>query len=213
MDKFTNKYKDFKRLHMSDDNKRILKEATEGAKDYLNGESLDDIDLEKTEAFLSYCTQSLFAVLWADWTENETDEHIRGNILEKAPVYADKMSPDEAKQLESKTESLIEEFERANDNEDILFLYRYAIELDQQQPSSVDDRSTLEMFGLMVILKMLGEGVSWEDDHNDPVFDYPNAEASYLEYPDSFPTRGEEPQEEEEQEEVDDWENPDFWNS
>ena len=217
MDQFANKYKNFKNINMSSKERQLLEEATEGAKNYLITEAIDDIDLEKTEAFLDYCTQSLYAVMWADWIENNSDKKVTGDILELAPLYTDKMPSDEAAQLENRAASMIEAFESANDNEDILFLYRYAIELDQQQPSSVDDNSTLEVFGLLVIMRMLGHGISWEDDHVDPNFDYPDVEVSYSEYPESFPDkRLEEPEFQEPkrkpEKKLDPWENdPDWW--
>jgi hypothetical protein len=214
MDKFIKKYKELKKLHMSSEDTKIFEEAVIGAKNYLIGESIDDtMDVEKTEAFLNHCTQILFGILWMDWRENETDESSRGVNITKAPKYTKEMTRDELIKLSTITESIIEQFEQANDDEDILLLYRYAIEIDGQSLATVDDKSTLEEFAISIILRMLGyNGDSWEARHANPHFDYPSIKISYTDFPDSFPVR-EEPWWENDAEEEIDEQNPEFWKS
>jgi hypothetical protein len=156
-------------------------------------ENMAEPDLDASVEFADKATQTIFASLWADWVEEnakhaEKYRHIlSGNdILEIAPAYEAFMKPREKRQLEDKIYGMIAKFEEANGNTDILDLYKLAIQLDGQDMNNLSAGATPEMFGFYVLMRMLGHGVSWEDDHKNAGFKYPHAEVSYLEFPESF---------------------------
>jgi hypothetical protein len=174
-------------------------------------EDYDAFDISETVEFTDMAVQNIFATLWGDWIENNSQKSAKyrgilsGNdIMEIAPHYTKFLKPKEQRSLENKIYSAIAIFEEANRNIDILKLYEYAMKADGQDPENPDDRSTKEMFGYYVLMKMLGHGVSWEDDHEKPGFAYPHIEISYLEFPQSFHEI--EDDEESEDDEIEEWE-------
>jgi len=182
-------------------------------------ENIYDFDLESTNKFADMAMQNIFATLWADWVE-EKEKHsseYRGllsgkDILEIAPKYDKFLKGKDLKRFENKIIEMIRKFEEANGRKDILDLYKIAIDIDNQEINSVDEQSTPEMFGFYILMRMLGHGISWEDDHVSPNFRYPSTELSYLEFPDSFPEPEMEydmsnDEEEEEDDDADWWKN------
>lgn len=156
-----------------------------------NFNELDDVDFDFTISISDDAMQNIFAMIWGDWMEQEvprdSDEYINlsGNdILEIAPKYSEFLSKKEQRQLEDKVYGMLTSFEEANGNTDIKELYKRALEVDGQSLDDYDERySSPERFAWLVIMKMLGHGISWEDDHEKPNFKYPYSEISYLEFP------------------------------
>lgn len=169
---------------------RIMK-FDDFVKPYL--ENLQTPDLQESVEFADKATQNIFASMWADWVEenakhSEKYRHLlQGkDVLEIAPSYEEFMKPREKRQLEDKIYGFIASFEEANNNADVLDLYKHALVVDGQSLDNPSTGSTPEMFGFYIIMKMLGHGVAWEDDHKEAGFKYPHVEVSYLEFPDSF---------------------------
>lgn len=156
-----------------------------------NFNELDDVDFDFTISISDDAMQNIFAMIWADWMEQEvprdSDEYVNlsGNdILEIAPKYNEFLSKKEQRQLEDKVYGMLTSFEEANGNTDIKELYKRALEIDGQSLDDYDERySSPERFAWLVIMKILGHGVSWEDDHEKPNFKYPHSEISYIEFP------------------------------
>lgn len=178
-------------------------------------ENMREPDLDATIQFADTATQAMFASIWGDWIEENSRHSVkyRGiisgkDLLEIAPHYSEFMKPREKRQLEDKIYGFIARFEEANGNNDILDLYNKALQIDgQYTQEEPDSNSTPEMFGYNVIMKMLGAGISWEDDHKDAGFNYPHVELSYLEFPESF----HEIEPDEEEEDFDDEIEDDDW--
>lgn len=156
-----------------------------------NFNELDDVDFDFTISVSDDAMQNIFAMIWGDWMEQEvprdSDEYVNlsGNdILEIAPKYNEFLSKKEQRQLEDKVYGMLTSFEEANGNTDIKELYKRALEVDGQSLDDYDERySSPERFAWLVLMKMFGHGVSWEDDHEKPNFKYPRSEISYLEFP------------------------------
>lgn len=156
-----------------------------------NFNSVDDIDFDFTISIADSAMQNIFAAMWANWMEFEVpknhDEYInlsQNDILEIAPRYDSFLSKSEQRQLENWTYDTLTKFEEANGGVDIKQLYIKALEADGQSLEDYDEQySSQETFVLLVIMKMLGEGISWEDNHEVVNFIYPHVEISYLEFP------------------------------
>lgn len=156
-----------------------------------NFQDLENVDFDFTVSVSDAALQYIFAMMWADWMEQEvpqdSEQYVRlsgKEITEVAPNYADFLSEREQRELEDKVYGLLTKFEEANGGTDIKELYKKALEVDGQSLEDQDERySSPERFAWLVIMKMLGHGVSWEDDHEEPNFKYPHAEISYLEFP------------------------------
>lgn len=177
-------------------------------------EDYESFDFSETVEFTDMAVQNIFATLWGDWIENNSQKSAKyrgilsGNdVMEIAPHYTKFLKPKEIRSLENKIYGAIATFEEANKNTDILKLYEYALRMDGQDPQNPDGQSTKEMFGYYVLMKMLGHGVSWEDNHAKPGFRYPHIEISYLEFPQSFHEIEDDNQEDESEE--DEWEDDD----
>jgi hypothetical protein len=155
-----------------------------------NFQDLENVDFDFTVSVSDAALQYIFAMMWADWMENEVpkgSEHhvsLRGKeITDVAPNYADFLSEKEQRELEDKIYGFLTSFEEANGGTDIKELYKRALEIDGQSLDDYDERySSPEKFAWLVVMKMLGHGVSWEDDHEKPNFKYPHVEISYLEF-------------------------------
>lgn len=155
-----------------------------------------DIDyINNTVEFVDKAAQSIFAGLWADWMQEEVPksskyfQNLSGEeVTDFAPPFEKFLKGKELQQFEDYIYEFITQFEEANDNQDINELYAKALEFDGQDPENIDERSSKEMFGYYIIMRMMGHGVSWEDSHNDPGFAYPHIELSYMHFPESFHT-------------------------
>jgi hypothetical protein len=156
-----------------------------------NFNELDDVDFDFTISVSDDAMQNIFAMIWADWMEQEvprdSDSYVNlsGNdILEVAPKYNEFLSKKEQRRLEDKVYGMLTSFEEANGNTDIKELYKRALEVDGQSLDDYDERySSPERFAWLVVMKILGHGISWEDDHEKPNFKYPYSEISYHEFP------------------------------
>jgi hypothetical protein len=175
-----------------------------------NFNNLDDIDFDFTMSIADSAMQNIFAAMWANWMETEVpknhDEYVnlsQNDILEIAPKYDSFLSKIEQQRLEDWTYDALTKFEEANGGADIKQLYIKALEADGQSLDDYDERySSEETFILLVIMKMMGQGVSWEDNHESPNFRYPHVDISYLQ----FPSFKEFEKEEDIDEEPEDWE-------
>lgn len=162
---------------------------------YINSitEDLNNIDLAATVAFTDKAAQTIFASIWADWIEENAQKSAKyrnilsgKDVLEIAPDYDEFLSKHDKYRFENKIYEMIARFEEANGKRDVLDLYQHALKMDGQTEENPSSGSTQEMFGYYVLMQMLGHGVSWNDDHENPGFKYPHTELSYLEFPESF---------------------------
>jgi hypothetical protein len=167
-----------------------------------------EMDLSFLEDAIDSASQHIFTLTWANWMDFEVPRNhpkfvsFMGMDLEDiAPIYTQFLTKEESKQLEEKISEILTRFQEANGNKDMRELYEYALSVDGLTRDDVDRHSTPEMFAYLVIMKCLGHGVSWEDDHKSPNFRYPHTEISYHEFPESFPTNLKQ-----EEEDVADWE-------
>jgi hypothetical protein len=175
-----------------------------------NFDDLSDIDFDFTISVSDDALQNIFAMIWADWMEQEVprdaEEYVNMSgqeITDIAPKYNQFLSKEEQRDLEDKVYGMLTKFEEANGNTDIKQLYKKALEIDGQNLDDYDERySSPERFAWLVIMKMLGHGVSWEDDHKNPNFKYPYSEISYFE----FPSFKEFEKEDDSDDEPEDWE-------
>lgn len=156
--------------------------------------------------------QNIFASLWADWMDNEVPRGHElyvsmsgSDILEIAPRYDKFLTKSDSEHLERLISNALSSFEESNGSRDLKDLYEYAIGVDNQEIDDVDSDSTPETFGFLIIMRMLGHGISWEDSHKSPGFKYPHLEISYFEFS-SFPSDLKEEEEEDGDDEYDTWE-------
>jgi len=176
----------------------------------VNENFIEEIDLDFTTDAVDKAAQYIFASLWADWIEQEVPESdpnyvkLGGNdILEIAPPYTTFMKRGDAERLENKIYGMIESFESAN-GKDLKHLYSNALIVDGQSIDDHYEESSPENFVFLTLMKMIGSGIGWTDNHEDPGYKHPYTEISYLEFPDSFQEI--ENPEDEEDEELEDWE-------
>lgn len=174
-----------------------------------------DEDISEFSAYADYLdkgVQSMFAGIWADWVDNEggiRDGFPKANlsgmdILEIAPSYEKFLTPSDRLSLEKTVYSMISKFEEANGQRDITELYEDALKADGQTLDDAD--ADLEEFIFLVLMRMQGSGISWEDDHESAGFKYPYSELSYMMFSDeSFPAKNEEDNYEEEDEDDSEW--------
>lgn len=169
-----------------------------------NFENVDELDLDFFTENLDSATQIVFSLLWADWMDSlpESSENkvslMGTDITEVAPDYNSFMKPSERESLENKTYSMISEFEDLN-KKDIKQLYFDALIADDQDIEDPDERSTPHYFFYYTLFKIMGHGISWNDNHKNPGFRYPYYELTYYDFPESFPEENEKDEE--------DWEN------
>jgi len=172
-------------------------------------DDFENVDFDFYTDAIDRASQYVFAMLWADWIESlprnsKNRVNLSGNeITEIAPNYKSFLTKKDSERLENKMYSIVSNFEE-NNGKDLKDLYIYALIKDDQDPNNPDSRSNPEDFTWLIIMKTLGHGISWNDDHSNPGFKYSYNELSYLEFPDSFPE--EEEIEEEEESEIQDWE-------
>lgn len=145
-------------------------------------------------------------MLWADWMDTvpRSSEYYVStsgeNIFDIAPPMSKFMKPEDLRRLEDKIYEMMSSFETAN-GKDLKDLYLNAIQLDCQDVNDPGNGSEPHDFTYYTIMRMLGHGISWSDDHVDPKYKYPHFEISYLEFPRTFPRI-----EETEDDEIEDWE-------
>lgn len=170
-----------------------------------------DFDISFVENAIDSASQQIFASLWAEWMESEVPRAHElyvsmsgADILEIAPNYRKFLSKKDCDHLENMISDALSRFEELNESRDIKELYEYAIRVDNQEIDDVDSNSTPETFVFMVIMKMLGHGISWEDSHESPHFKYPYIEISYYHF-ESFPTDLKD-DEDDDEDMIEDWE-------
>jgi hypothetical protein len=175
-----------------------------------NFEDPNEVDFNFTISVSDAALQYIFAMMWSDWMVQEVpqdaDEYVNlsgTEITDVAPKYTVFLSKYEQRELENKVYSMLTKFEESNGNTDIKELYKKALEVDGQSIDDYDERkSSPERFAWLIIMRMLGHGVSWEDDHRNPYFKYPHSEISYYE----FPSFKEFEKETDSDDELEDWE-------